>query len=125
MYGYIYKTTNLIDGLIYIGQKKSPKFLGNSYLGSGKLLRRAVKKYGQSSFRVELLEIIDCPELMDSREIYWIKYFNSTDHSVGYNISEGGFVNRTFVGENNPFYGKHHSEESRKKNSDKHKGKVA
>lgn len=38
MYGYIYKTTNLINGKIYIGQKKSEKFLGINYLGSGKRL---------------------------------------------------------------------------------------
>lgn len=36
MYGYIYKTTNLINGKIYIGQHKANKFLGQSYLGSGK-----------------------------------------------------------------------------------------
>ena len=38
MYGYIYKTTNLVNGKIYIGQKKSDVFLGDKYLGSGKKL---------------------------------------------------------------------------------------
>lgn len=42
-YGYIYKTTNLVNNKIYIGQKTSKKFLGESYLGSGKLLSKAVK----------------------------------------------------------------------------------
>lgn len=125
MYGYIYKTINLLNGMIYIGQKKSPKFLGNAYLGSGKLLRKAVKKYGHDNFRVELLESIESQEDMDTQEIFWIQYYNATDHNVGYNISEGGFVNRTMVGENNPFYGKHHTDKTNQINSEKHKGKTA
>lgn len=125
MYGYIYKTTNLVDNLIYIGQKKSNHFLGNGYLGSGKLIKKAIKKYGRNNFKVELLEEIFTPEDMDAREIYWISYYNSTDHTIGYNISEGGFVNRTMVGENNPFYGRKHSPESIVKMSLSKKGTPA
>lgn len=124
MYGYIYKTTNLQNGMIYIGQKKSVKFLGHSYLGSGKLLRKAIKKYGRNNFVVELLEEVNESKSLDEREIYWIGHYHSTDHSIGYNISEGGYVNRTMVGENNPFYGKMHREDSLKKLSDSLRGKV-
>lgn len=109
MYGYIYKTTNLVNNLIYIGQKHSSTFLGQSYLGSGKLLRRAVAKYGSENFRVDLLEEVPTKEQMDAREIYWISFYRATDHTIGYNISEGGNVNRTMCGENNPFYKKTHS----------------
>lgn len=62
MYGYIYKTTNLVNNKIYIGQKHSDKFLGNRYLGSGKRLREAVDKYGKECFTVELLEEVDSLE---------------------------------------------------------------
>ena len=55
MYGYIYKTTNLVNGKIYIGQKKSNVFLGDKYLGSGKILKMAIEKYGKENFSVELL----------------------------------------------------------------------
>ena len=124
MYGYIYKTTNLIDGMIYIGQKHATKFLGNSYLGSGKLLIRAVNKYSSDNFIVELLEEVATKEEMDSREIYWIKFYNATDHSIGYNISEGGNVNRTMIGKNNPFYGKTHSAETVNKIKEANIGRV-
>ena len=42
----IYKTTNLVNGKSYVGMdsKNDP-----NYLGSGKLLKRAVKKYGRES----------------------------------------------------------------------------
>lgn len=105
MYGYIYKTTNLVNGKIYIGQKKSNKFLENKYLGSGKRLKQAIIKYGVDNFSVEVLEEIDDESLMDEREIYWISFYNSTNGTIGYNISAGGNVNRTMIGENNPRYG--------------------
>lgn len=111
MYGYIYKTTNLLNNLIYIGQKHADHFIP-TYLGSGKLIKRAVKKDGAANFKVELLEEINSAELMDAREIYWIYFYHATDHSIGYNISEGGNVNRTMVGANNPFYHKKHSLET-------------
>lgn len=122
MYGYIYKTTNLVTGKIYIGQKKSKRFKGNAYLGSGKKLKDAINKYGKDAFNVELLEEIDCLEKMDDREIYWISYYDSTNKDIGYNMSNGGNVNRALSGENHPLYHKGHTLESRKKMSDSHKG---
>lgn len=45
MFGYIYKTTNLVNNKIYIGQKCSDTFLHEKYLGSGHMLQKAVRKY--------------------------------------------------------------------------------
>lgn len=42
----IYKTTNKIDGKIYIG-KHETQDLKDGYLGSGTHLKRAIKKYGE------------------------------------------------------------------------------
>lgn len=94
MYGYIYKTTNLDTGLIYIGQKKSDKFLANRYLGSGKKLKSSIKSHGRDRFEVELLEECESYDELNDREIYWISKYNSTDPSIGYNISLGGDVPR-------------------------------
>ena len=44
MYGYIYETTNLINGMKYIGLHTASKFEGTNYLGSGTKLIEAVKK---------------------------------------------------------------------------------
>ncbi len=41
-YGYVYKTTNMNDKKIYIGQNKG-KFK-SSYYGSGRYLKSAIKK---------------------------------------------------------------------------------
>ena len=90
MFGYIYKTTNIITNKIYIGQKQSSVFLNNQYLGSGRYLKNAIKKYGEQAFKVELLEEIHDKDLMDEREKYWINFFNATNHQIGYNIASGG-----------------------------------
>lgn len=114
MYGYIYKTTNILNGKIYIGQKKSDKFLHEEYLGSGKILLQSIRKNGKDKFTVELLEECNSAEELNDREKYWIKEHNSTNPDIGYNMSSGGYV-PVLYGEHNGFFGKHHSEETREK----------
>ncbi len=45
----IYKTTNLINGMIYIG-KATGKNITNGYLGSGINLKIDIDKYGENFF---------------------------------------------------------------------------
>lgn len=89
MYGYIYKTTNLINGKIYVGKKTKSEF-DPDYKGSGKVLKLAFKKYGWENFKVEFL----CPcfslaELNDEERCL-IAHFDARNPEIGYNRSEGG-----------------------------------
>ena len=85
---FIYKTTNLVNGKIYIGQHKTT-YKVNTYLGSGTLFKRAIKKYGRDSFKREIIEY--CTEdFVDEREKYWINYYDSKNNSIGYNLVDGG-----------------------------------
>lgn len=103
-YGYIYKTTNLINGKIYIGQHKSSKFNVN-YMGSGMLIKSAIKKYGKENFKVEMIDdSANNSDELNNLEIYYIQKYNSRDPMVGYNLHYGGNVQS---GINNPMYGKH------------------
>ncbi len=99
----IYKTTNLINNKIYIGQsyKNDPE-----YLGSGLLIIKAINKYGKENFKKEILEECEKREYLNDREIYWISYYNSSNKSIGYNISLGGEA---------PMTNLKHSEETKKK----------
>lgn len=84
----IYKTTNLINGKIYIGQSNAND---PNYLGSGTTILKAINKYGKENFIIEILEICGDKEQLNIRETYWIKFFNSTNIDIGYNIRPGGF----------------------------------
>jgi len=93
MYGYIYKTTNLVNGKIYIGKKKG-KFI-DTYFGSGRYLRNALEKYGVNSFKVEKIEDCETLEIQNVREKYWIEFYMKSNVSM-YNISKGGDGGDTF-----------------------------
>jgi group I intron endonuclease len=90
--GSVYKTINLINNKIYIGKEK---YSSNTYLGSGKILKLAIKKYGKDSFKKEILETCS-DDIIDDREKYWINFYKSTNHTIGYNITIGGTGGDTF-----------------------------
>lgn len=104
MYGYIYKTTNILNGKIYIGQHKANSF-DTTYYGSGKYLLNAIKYYGIKNFKCELVEWCETQSITNSRERYWINYHQSRNHKIGYNITEGG----------EGWKGGHHSKQSKLK----------
>lgn len=62
---YFYKTTNLVNGKYYLGVHASHNKKRDSYLGSGVLLKKAVKKYGKENFKSEILK-----EFSSSEEMY-------------------------------------------------------
>ena len=90
----IYKTTNLVNNKIYIGQDSKNNI---QYLGSGQLLNLAIKKYGVANFKKEVLEVCENKKHLDSREIYWISFYNSTNNEIGYNIANGGSGGDTYT----------------------------
>ena len=62
MHFTIYKTTNKANGKYYIGQHQTED-LEDGYLGSGKHLKAAIKKYGKS-FVKEILFVLGSFEAM-------------------------------------------------------------
>lgn len=90
MFGYIYETTNLVNGKKYIGKHKHDGF-DNKYYGSGIALKRALNKYGKENFEVKIIEKIETnQDDLDLREMYWIKYFDAAKNKNYYNNSMGG-----------------------------------
>ena len=89
LYGYIYETTNNVNGMKYIGMHKSETFDEN-YKGSGILITRALKKYGSKNFTCRILkECLTREELYNSeKEI--ILEFDAVNSDKYYNIAPGG-----------------------------------
>lgn len=67
MHYTVYKTTNNINGKYYIGVHKA-KNIDDSYLGSGVLLKKAIKKYGKHNFRKVVLFIYKTESEMYTKE---------------------------------------------------------
>ena len=54
MHYLVYKVTNIQNGMIYVGKHQTTDIY-DVYLGSGTYLRKAIAKYGTSSFKKEIL----------------------------------------------------------------------
>lgn len=95
---FLYKTTNLLNGKYYIGKHKT-RNLSDGYVGSGKLLKRAIEKYGIENFQFEVIEWFDSETMMNQREKELVtEEFCSQDDN--YNLCVGGhggfsYINRT------------------------------
>ena len=99
-FGYIYITTNLINNKKYIGMHKSSTFNPN-YKGSGKILWRAISKYGWNNFKVEILKWCFSKEELIDQEKYFIESYHACESRGFYNCMEGGHGgnNKTYLSE--------------------------
>jgi group I intron endonuclease len=118
-YYYMYQITNLLDNKIYIGTHKT-KNLNDSYMGSGKVLNRAIKKYGIENFKKDILEYFDTAEEMFAREKEIVNEEFLARDDV-YNIRRGGFGGFDYINNSGmpKMLGKHHSQETKAKLSKK------
>jgi hypothetical protein len=88
MFYTIYKTTNKIDGKIYIG-KHQTKDLNDGYMGSGKYLKSAIEKYGLENFEKDILFIYDNEEEMNAKEAELVSE-EFVNEDTNYNLCPGG-----------------------------------
>jgi hypothetical protein len=104
-YHIVYKTTNTINNKIYVGIH-STNNLEDSYLGSGWVLKDAIKKYGRDKFNRELLYVYTTrKEAIKMESIIVDKEFIKRKDT--YNLALGGMGGVLDQwGSNNPMWGK-------------------
>lgn len=136
---YVYKITNLINDKIYIGKASDIRKRWNAHKTAARLqdpkdftiIHRALRKYGFDNFQIEELSNHETEKEALEQEIYIIEKLQSRNRNVGYNITAGGegttglklsqesknkmrkAKKDKFIGEKNPFYGKHHSKKTK------------
>ena len=93
---FIYITTNNINGCKYIG--KHYGYENDNYLGSGKLLQYAIKKYGKENFSREIIEFNENDDINSEREKYYVALYNATQNPLFYNLHTGGKGGNTTAG---------------------------
>ena len=86
-FNYIYLITNTLNNKIYIG-KHSTDNLDDGYMGSGKLIKKAIQKYGIENFTKEYLAFCDTEEKLNWLEKFYIKKYKAREN--GYNLTDGG-----------------------------------
>jgi group I intron endonuclease len=102
-------------------------------------LQRSYNKYGKKRFKHSILEFCEIAKL-EEREQYWLdtykynfkyKIFNfgeiakSPRRGIKMSKKHCRKMSKLFLGKDNPFYGKKHSEETKKKISKANKGKLS
>ena len=127
MSNYTYVIVNKINLKLYFGSHSwDGEGLDPNYYGSGKIIKQAIKKYGKDNFIVYPIKFYDTvEECRQAEEELLIKY-NIADNPYCYNLKNGaiGWTSADVAGEKNYMYGKHLSEENRRKLSQANKGKT-
>lgn len=95
----VYKTTNLVNGKIYIGKHETEN-LDDGYLGSGILIQRAIEKYGKENFKREILFECSTREEMNAKEAELVNEEFLKRDDV-YNLKQGGEGGFDFIIKNN------------------------
>jgi len=119
MYYYLYKITNKKNKRVYVGVHKTEDLL-DGYMGSGKLIKAAVAKYGLSSFDKEILMFCESYEklLEVERNVVNSIFVHRTS---SYNLRIGGHGGFDYINNNNvsKFKGRKHTQETKKKIGEK------
>lgn len=135
-YNYFYKITNKINGKFYYGIH-STNNLNDGYMGCGRDIIKAIKKYGKENFEKEIIEIYSTRkeasdkekevvtlELVENKMCYNLRCGGDNENILSDNTKEKiRQANLGKTGDKSSFYGKKHTEEAKEKNRQAHLGK--
>jgi group I intron endonuclease len=92
MTGIIYKATNKLNGMIYIGQTSRGlrrRITEHLRVDDETHFQRSLKKYGIDSFEFTIIDSSNNRDELNKKEREWIKIYNCKKPN-GYNLNDGG-----------------------------------
>lgn len=104
----IYKATNIINNMSYIGQTvQTLQSRIRDHMKRGNYFHNALRKHGKENFTWDILAECNDVDTLNKLEIYYIGYYDT--YNNGYNLTLGGEGtvgnNSQSLGERNPNYG--------------------
>ena len=87
---YVFLTTNIVNGLIYVGQSTYTPEKSKNYLGSGTKLKEAIIEFGKNNFvKLILRRDIDNQNFLNNLESCYTLKHKSHLPEIGYNMIVG------------------------------------
>ncbi len=153
-HNYFYKIANLINDKFYYGIRSTNKEPADDikYMGSGKLIKKAIEKHGKENFKKEIIadyqtrkeasdheKLVVTKELIELEDCYNLRAGGDNEFIISettkqkisakrilqvYTDERRQKISSSMSGEKNHFYGKEHSPESKQKMSVANSGKV-
>ena len=102
MFYYLYQITNLVNNKIYVGVHKTID-MNDGYMGSGKVIKRAIEKHGTDNFKKDILETFIDSESMYAKEKEVVTNTFLLREDV-YNLRRGGLGGFDYINANPSLY---------------------
>lgn len=135
-YNYTYKITNIVTNEFYVGVRSCDcEIEDDKYMGSSSIWTRVYVKEHRKELKKEIIETFETRKLANYAEVKLLKsvendplcinqYFDFTPDVTGTKQTPEWIKKRIKYGKENGMFGKHHSEETKKRISEKLKGRV-
>lgn len=94
---YIYKITNKLNNKFYIGKRScNCDIINDKYMGSGILIKKAIKTYGIDNFKKEILVICESAEYALNVEALLVND-ELLSNPLCYNLNTGGWGGKSKI----------------------------
>lgn len=116
MFGFIYITTNTVNGKRYVGRCRYSRRRWKDYLGSGAALKRDIAEFGVEAFERDIVAEAETLEELEKLELMFLDSLGAVSDPSWYNVYRANHTTKGFTG-------RKHTQSRNEKVSDKLTGR--